>query len=119
MASDSSLETTFFNKYTEFIGDLQGAFPELKAELDSAGALPAAKAVEQYAKEVLPKHVGMTGALRCPGTVLPGVVITEDLWGSVSDKTKRAVYDYISILDLSAMYSSGGRFLPRTGLRTL
>jgi len=23
----SSLETTFYNKYTEFIADLQGAFP--------------------------------------------------------------------------------------------
>ena len=108
MASDASLETTFFKKYTEFIADLQGAFPELKAELDMAAGLPAAKAVEQYAKEVVPKHAGFTGSLRCPGTVLPGVVLTEDLWGAVSDKTKRAVYDYISILDLSAMYSIGG-----------
>jgi len=107
MASDPSLETTFFNKYTECINDLQGAFPELKAELDMAAGLPADKAVEQYAKEVLPKHLKLTGALHCPGMVLPGVVITEDLWGAVSDKTKRAVYDYISILDLSAMYSAG------------
>ena len=113
MASDSSLETTFYNKYTEFIADLQGAFPELNKELYAAAALPATKAVENYSKEVLPTHAGFTGALRCPGTVLPGVVITEDLWGAVSDKTKRAVYDYISILDLSAMYSSGGMNIPK------
>ncbi len=101
-----SLEATFYKKYTEFIGDLHGSFPEVKEALDAAAALPAAIAVKQYAQEVLPKHVKMTGALHCPGTILPGVIITEDLWGSVSDKTKRAVYDYISILDLSAMYSS-------------
>jgi hypothetical protein len=107
MASDTpSLEGTFYKKYTEFIADLQGAFPELKAELDLAANLPAEKAVGQYAQEVLPKHTKLTQGLACPGTVLPGVVLTEDLWGAVSDKTKRAVYDYISILDLSAMYSS-------------
>jgi hypothetical protein len=107
MASDTpSLEGTFYKKYTEFITDLQGAFPELKTELDLAANLPAEKAVEQYAQEVLPKHTKLTQGLACPGTVLPGVVLTEDLWGAVSDKTKRAVYDYISILDLSAMYSS-------------
>lgn len=113
MASDSSLETTFFNKYVEFIGDLQGAFPELKAELDAAAGLPADKAVQRYAKEVIPKHAGLTGALCCPGCVLPGVVLTEDLWGAVSDKTKRAVHDYISILDLSAMYTAGGTNIPK------
>lgn len=112
-SESSSLETTFYNKYTEFIGDLQGAFPELKEGLDAAAALPAAMAVTQYAKEVLPKHIGFTGALRCPGAVLPGVVITEELWGAVSDKTKRAVHDYMSILDLSAMYSSGGSTIPK------
>jgi hypothetical protein len=114
MASDAaSLETTFFKKYTEFIGDLQGAFPELKAELEVAAALPAEMAVRRYAKEVIPKHTGMTGALHCPGTVLPGVVITEDLWGAVSDKTKRAVHDYMSILDLSALYTAGGMNIPK------
>jgi hypothetical protein len=114
MASDAtSLEMTFFNKYTEFIGDLHAPFPELKAELDAAAALPSAKAIKQYLEEVVPKHKGFTGALHCPGTVLPGVVLTEDLWGAVSDKTKRAVYDYISILDLSAMYSSGGSKIPK------
>jgi len=107
MASEAtSLETTFYKKYSEFIGDLQGAFPELKDGLDAAGALPADIAIKQYAQEVIPKHTKLTGVIHCPGTILPGVVITEDLWGAVSDKTKRAVYDYISILDLSAMYSS-------------
>jgi len=107
MASELPLEATFFKKYTEFIADLQGAFPELKDGLDAAAALPAPIAIKQYAEEVVPKHTKLTDALHCPGTILPGVVLTEDLWGAVSDKTKRAVYDYMSILDLSAMYSSG------------
>ena len=107
MSSEApSLETTFHKKYVEFIADLQNAFPEVKEALDAAAALPAEIAVKQYAQEVLPKHTKLTGALHCPGTILPGVVLTEELWGAVSDKTKRAIYDYISILDLSAMYSS-------------
>jgi hypothetical protein len=43
----------------------------------------------------------------CPGVVLPGVVLTEELWSTVGSKTKAAVYDYLSILDLSALYLSG------------
>jgi hypothetical protein len=38
--------------------------------------------------------------------VLPGVVLTNELWNSVGAKTKAAVYDYLSILDLSALYTS-------------
>ena len=106
MSSDTPLEGTFYKKYMEFISDLHAPFPELKEQLDMAANLPAEKAAEQYAREVLPKHTKLTKGIACPGTVLPGVVLTEELWGAVSDKTKRAVYDYISILDLSAMYSS-------------
>lgn len=106
-SESSILEATFHKKYLEFITDLQSPFPELKAGLDVCATLPPTEAVRRYMKEVLPKHARLGKGLACPGAILPDVVLTEDLWGSVSDKTKRAVYDYMSILDLSAMYSSG------------
>jgi hypothetical protein len=53
------------------------------------------------------KHAQPGDGLACPGVVLPGVVITEALWASVGEKTKKAVYDYLSILDLSALYTCG------------
>jgi len=97
----AALETTFQKKYAEFSNDLAGVFPELEAAITAAGALPIAEAIAQYSSTVFGKH---GEAKNCPGPVLPGVVITDALWSSVSDKTKGAVYDYLSILDLSVLY---------------
>lgn len=89
----------FQKKYDEFIADLQTTFPELATELAAAAAIPEAERLPAYSAAVFgkerPKHV-----LLAPGPVLPGVTITTDLWSSVSEKTCKAVYDYLSILDL-------------------
>lgn len=106
MSSDtSSLESTFQKKYLEFAADLKGTFPELEAEITAAGALSTDEAVAAYCSDVLTKHAAPSEALECPGPVLPGVVLTPELWGSVSDRTKKAVFDYLSILDLCAIYT--------------
>lgn len=102
-----ALDVTFQKKYAEFVADLEGAFPELKAALAAAAALPAAEALRQYAQKVVPNHAMVSDKFNCPGIVLPGVTISDDLWDAVGETTKKAVYDYLSILDLSAIYSSG------------
>lgn len=105
--SPPSLQVMFHKKYTEFIADLQGAFPELKADLTAAAALAPEEALKLYAKKVVPNHAKVSDKLVCPGIVIPGVTISDDLWEAVGETTKKAVYDYLSILDLSAIYSSG------------
>lgn len=103
MASDS----TFQKKYAEFAADLRGTFPELETEIAAAVALPLEQQISGYAEHVLTKHVPPSDALPCPGPVLPGVTLTQALWDSVGEKTKKAVFDYISILDLCAIYEAG------------
>jgi hypothetical protein len=76
--------------------------------LAEAAALKGEEAMKQYAKKVLPNHYKMSDRMVCPGIVLPGVTIPDDLWDAVGTTTKRAVYDYLSILDLSAIYSGDG-----------
>ena len=107
MSAQPALDVTFQKKYAEFIADLEGAFPELKADLAAAAALPPAQALKLYAQKVVPNHAMVSDKLNCPGIVLPGVTISDDLWDAVGETTKKAVYDYLSILDLSAIYSSG------------
>jgi hypothetical protein len=106
-AEPSSLEATFQKKYREFAADLVGTFPELEAAVQAAAALPAEEAVKAYAKTVMTAHASVSKELGCPGAVLPGVTITEELWSTVGEKTKKAVYDYLSILDLAALYTCG------------
>lgn len=114
-AETSTLELTFQKKYKEFAADLVGTFPELSAAINVAVALTAEEAVNAYAEQVMSKHAAPGDALACPGVVLPGVTITEELWSSVGEKTKKAVYDYLSILDLAALYTCGFKGLGEDG----
>ena len=99
-------ETIFQSKYTEFIADLKETFPELATELAAAEAIPAEKRRDQYIKHVLKTHAKPDTILLTPGTVLPGVTISNDLWSCVSSKTCKAIYDYLSLLDLCSAYDN-------------
>ena len=108
-AEASPLLATFQKKYTEFAADLRETFPELATALDSALAIPEAERTAAYSRDVLPKHAAVLEKKdECPGTILPGVVITPELWDSCGERTKKAVFDYISILDLCCLYESSG-----------
>lgn len=101
------LDVTFQKKYTEFAVEMKETFPELKGYLDAALALAPAEAMKLYVQRVMPNHSMLTEKLNCPGIVLPGVTIPDDSWDTLTPATKKAIYDYLSILDLAAMYSSG------------
>ena len=106
-SAPDALEATFEKKYKEFAADLAATFPELEAAVAAAAAIQGQAAIKAYAEHVMTKHTPAAETLPCPGIVLPGVTITETLWSTVGEKTKKAVYDYLSILDLSALYSCG------------
>jgi hypothetical protein len=106
-SDDMALEQTFQKKLREFAADLIGTFPELEAAVQVVVAMPVGEAIRLYAKDVMTKHAPHAKEMPCPGVVLPGVIITEELWNSVGAKTKAVVYDYLSIMDLSALYTCG------------
>ncbi len=101
------MRSTFNQKYTEFAADLKETFPELADEIAVAATLPADDRFKSYRTEVLAKHATPgEEAFPCPGPVLPGVLLTPALWTGLSDASKKAVFDYLAILDLCCMMDS-------------
>lgn len=102
------MRSTFNQKYTEFAADLKETFPELADEIAVAATLPAGDRFKSYRAEVLAKHATPLEdeAYPCPGPVLPGVLLTEALWTGLSSGSKKAVFDYLAILDLCCMMDS-------------
>jgi hypothetical protein len=103
----SPLHATFQKKYEEFVADLRGTFPELEKQLAAAAALRVPASLNRYKAEVARKNPEMADIQKCPGIVLPGVKITQELWAAAGEKTKQAVHEYTSILSLCAMYDGG------------
>lgn len=102
MAESNTNESIFFKKYTEFCDDLCGACPEYIDEIAKAKMLNNEERAKQYILEVL--NVKERDLAGNPGKVLPGVTITETVWTTLSSGSRRAILDYLRILDLSAVY---------------
>ena len=96
------MENTFYSKYNEFCVDLEGACPDLKDEILKAKELPKESQINEYTKVFQQRQ-------KKDGThpVLPYVIIPESLWLSLSDKSRKAIEEYNSILDLCIVYQSG------------
>jgi len=105
----SNLLDTFHAKYEEFATDLLETFPELATSVADARAVEKGDRPTVYAAKVLTIRKGVPVATdtKAPGVVLPGVEITQELWDSVGDKTKKAVHEYISILSLCVAFQDG------------
>jgi hypothetical protein len=88
----------FIAKYTDFAKDLLNTCPELKADIDLALFISDADKVAQFKERVLPGCSPRRDHKKCPGAVLPGVVLTEELWASFSEKTKSAVQEHLTLL---------------------
>lgn len=111
----SPLQATFQKKYLEFIADLRTTFPEIELELAVAAGIQVPISIQRYYKEVSSKHAELTPELKCPGMILPGLRIEESMWVTVSQKSKRAVYEYLNILDLCCMYDIGSDNIENEG----
>jgi hypothetical protein len=105
----SNLLDTFHAKYEEFATDLLETFPELADGVAQSRAVEKGDRPTVYAAKVLTIRKGVPVATdtKAPGVVLPGVEITQELWDSVGDKTKKAVHEYISILSLCVAFQDG------------
>jgi hypothetical protein len=102
------LYNAFDEKYCEFIAELKEVYPELGVELDAAFMLSLEDRVARFREEVLP-HAGnpKRDTLKCPGTILPGVTLTEKLWGEISENTKRAIQEYLTLLSFCLLLNDG------------
>lgn len=104
-AEDSSLDEVFAKKYDEFCDDLLGAIPELTDAIENSKKLSPEERIAQFKEQVLPNTGPLRNASTCPGFVLPGVEITEQLWSSLSDSTKTAIQQYLTVLSFCCLYN--------------
>jgi hypothetical protein len=96
----------FQTKYDEFAKDLVETFPELKEAVASALTLLPADRITSYREAVFKNTRTMTSKdlEKCPGTVLPGVTIAAELWETTGKRTKVAVIEYLSVLNLCVAF---------------
>jgi len=100
----SSLKDIFDTKYFQFATELKGALPELSEVISKALGIPSEDRQRIFTEYVL-KTVSPTRDTKlCPGLVLPGVRITDDLWEQLSNKSKNAIQEYLSLLTFCCMY---------------
>lgn len=104
----SNLGSVFQSKYDEFVDDLLSTFPELAAQLAAAKALTPPERLTRYQVEVLPSAAPNRDAAACPGTVLPGVTITGELWAELSDKSRSAIQEYLTLLTVCCLLELNG-----------
>ena len=102
------LDSIFYTKYDEFIANLRDVFPELGQSLDSAASLTAIERVTAFKNQVVPiaGNPGRDQATN-PGAVLPGVHLTDDMWGSISEGSQKAIQEFITLLSFTLLLDEG------------
>jgi hypothetical protein len=100
----SKIASVFHEKFMEFADDLRAALPELTVAIDAAVKLAPEVRLSRFVEEVVPNSNVNREVGACPGIVLPGVVITPELWGVLSDNSKKAIQEYLTILSFSCLY---------------
>lgn len=98
----------FQTKYEEFAADLRATFPELETQIVAALAIPSAERMAAYREGVfqLCRTKSQKELAENPGVVLPGVTMPTALWETAGKRTKAAVTEYISILNLCVAFLS-------------
>ena len=99
----------FLSKMAEYTSSLKSVFPEITADIDFYMKKSPDDMISLYVNEVLTQHK-LDDKFSCPGVILPGVVLTDLMWSEISDNSKKAIYDFLSLLDLCAMMSGEGTF---------
>lgn len=111
----ADLRTIFDQKYEEFTADLLGTLPELTAVIQTAQALSKDERFGQFVEGVLPHAGPGRDGKQNPGTVLPGVTIPEALWGTLSDGSKKAIQEYLTLLSFCALTSGAKHSMDLSG----
>ena len=102
------LDAIFQTKYDEFAAALTDVFPELGDVIKVATNLSGADRVQMYKAVVLPNAGNpKRDPTKCPGMVLPGVMITEATWASATEGTKKAINQFLSIMTFSFVMKDG------------
>ena len=90
--------------------DLLGALPEYATQIQLAKGLDSKVRLNRFQEEI---KVGNTLGTddtdfnKNPGRVLPGVEIADNVWTTLSDNTKKAIWEYVRILSICCFMEAG------------
>ena len=109
---ESAAEVSVFQtKYNEFVDDLLGALPEYTVQIQSAKELDEKTRLSRFQEEVkVGNTLGSSEEIennKNPGTVLPGVTIGDSVWASLSENTRKAIWEYVRILSICCFMEAG------------
>jgi len=100
--------TDLFNtKYEEFANKLKEVCPELSPLIVGALVLPTDLRKSQFKELVLPACSPKRDMKINPKNVLPGVVLTKKIWSEMSETTRKAVQEYLTVLSFSFLLENG------------
>jgi len=108
MAESST--SIFEEKYNEFVEDVLGALPEYTAAIQVAKALDHKTRLARFQEEVKVTNTlaGSTEDVHTnPGTILPGVKLTDAVWATLSDNTKKAIWEHVRIVSICCFMEAG------------
>ena len=102
------LDAIFQTKYDEFAAALADVFPEMTEVIKTATNLSAPDRLQMYKAMILPNAGNpKRDSTKCPGMVLPGVMITEATWAIATEGTKKAINQFLSIMTFSFVMKDG------------
>lgn len=110
MADSTTEQSVFQTKYNEFVSDVMGALPEYTAQIQVAFSLDPASRLARFQEEVKVKHTlgGNSADYQTnPNTILPGVVVADGVWKTLSDQTKKAIWEHVRILSICCFMEGG------------
>ena len=96
--------SVFQTKYEEFAKELLATFPELATELRAALALTPQERVQRFQASV---KVTADSTANC-GTVLPGVMLSDATWASLSPSNQKVIWEYVRLLTMCCFLEGFG-----------
>lgn len=99
------MNSTFQTKYDEFVEDLFGALPEYTVQITAAKNVEASLRLSQFQESV---KIGLDDSVKNPGTILPGVVVSDTLWETLSENTRKKICEYLRVLTICGMMENSG-----------
>jgi hypothetical protein len=110
MEAKEEIPSVFQKKYDEFAEDLLGTLPEYKRQILLAQSIPAKLRLNRFQAEVKFNNT-MAGDSeefrKNPTTILPGVTIVDALWETLSDNTKKAIWEHVRVLSVCCFMEAG------------
>ena len=104
-------DSVFQKKYNEFAEDLMGALPEYASQIAKAQAIIPKDRLNRFQAEVKFNNTLSGGSSEefqhNPNTVMPGVTIADSVWISLSDNTKKAIWEHVRVLSICCFMEAG------------